>query len=231
MIFAARAFSPNKLWAILPYTDNNEEIIDFFNDLIINNVNPPYLFTHNVIVKPDNNEFLNAAFDKDDPALKKYKLIFSGHVHKPQQIGNVVYVGSMYQTDFGEADEQKRFCVLDPDTGIYESINFAYPELINVNGSEISEDKACDNYIKFKIKLSAKERAPNIRSIIENALVKGALDVKVVIERDKPIRKIRLTKEQIKSNTFENLVELYCNQHKLNYDDIIDYSKLLMANV
>lgn len=54
--------------------------------------------------------------------LDKFKVVVSGHVHKPQVIGKVWYVGSPIQLNRGEAGEEKRFLVLDLDTLSIESI-------------------------------------------------------------------------------------------------------------
>lgn len=47
-----------------------------------------------------------------------YKTVFNGHVHKPQQIGNAVMVGSPQHHNFGDDPAEKRGCVLyDTETG------------------------------------------------------------------------------------------------------------------
>lgn len=48
--------------------------------------------------------------------LKKFDLVLLGHYHKPQELGNVYYVGSPIQLTRGEADEKKRFLVVDTET-------------------------------------------------------------------------------------------------------------------
>lgn len=50
-------------------------------------------------------------------AVEKYSLALLGHVHKPQQVGrNAFYVGSPFQQNFGEKNEQKRVGILDLET-------------------------------------------------------------------------------------------------------------------
>ena len=54
--------------------------------------------------------------------LKKFDLVLLGHYHKPQQVGNVYYVGSPIQLNRGEANEEKRFLVVDTETLEVKSI-------------------------------------------------------------------------------------------------------------
>ena len=50
-------------------------------------------------------------------ALNPYSMALLGHVHKPQVLGrSTYYVGSPFQQNFGEKNEQKRVGVLDLDT-------------------------------------------------------------------------------------------------------------------
>lgn len=56
--------------------------------------------------------------------LKKYKNIFSGHFHKAQKrvysVGMVQYIGSPFQLNFGEANDEKGFIILDLQTEEYK---------------------------------------------------------------------------------------------------------------
>ena len=54
----------------------------------------------------------------DSNMLEMFTLSLLGHVHKPQQIGqlNAHYVGSPFQQDYGEAGEDKRVGLLDLET-------------------------------------------------------------------------------------------------------------------
>lgn len=53
--------------------------------------------------------------------LKTYKQCLFSHYHKPQEVGNVIYVGSPIQLDWGEKHEEKRFLIVDTDTGKIDS--------------------------------------------------------------------------------------------------------------
>ena len=54
--------------------------------------------------------------------IMNYGLVLLGHYHYPQTVGNAWYVGSPIQLNRGEADQAKRFLVVDSDTLEVESI-------------------------------------------------------------------------------------------------------------
>ena len=54
--------------------------------------------------------------------LKKYKHVFLGHQHTPQEMGNVTHVGSCRYISFSEYSDIKRVLILDLDTNEIEEI-------------------------------------------------------------------------------------------------------------
>ena len=62
----------------------------------------------------------DVVFDYDALA-KNFDVVFLGHVHDPEQLG---YVGSSQPTDWGDADQVKRFVVLDTSDMSTESIPY-----------------------------------------------------------------------------------------------------------
>ena len=54
--------------------------------------------------------------------LRQYDLVLLGHYHQPQQIGNVYYVGSPIQLNWGEKNDEKRFLIVDSETLSVESV-------------------------------------------------------------------------------------------------------------
>ena len=75
--------------------------------------------------------------------LKNYKRCFLSHYHRPQEVGNVTYVGSLIQLDWGEKHEDKRFLIVDTNTGKVDSeLTYGYKkyfefEITNENKVEI----------------------------------------------------------------------------------------------
>jgi len=54
--------------------------------------------------------------------LSKFARVFLGHYHKPQEVGNVIYIGSPIQLRRDEFSEEKRFIAFDSDSNTFESI-------------------------------------------------------------------------------------------------------------
>ena len=54
--------------------------------------------------------------------LKKFDLVISGHIHAPQQFGNLVYVGSPMSHTFSEAGEKKGAIILDDSSKRFERV-------------------------------------------------------------------------------------------------------------
>lgn len=81
--------------------------------------------------------------------FSEFKKVFSGHFHtRSSQISNgceIVYVGSPYQFNRGDMDEDRGFVILDLESLEYEYVNndssikfieYNYPETVNVNNVE-----------------------------------------------------------------------------------------------
>jgi len=97
--------------------------------------------------------------------LSKWKLVLSGHYHKPQNVDNLWYVGSLIPLTRSEYDEEKRFIILDTETLKIESIptsgyrkyfNFIIDK--NVNKDEILAEaykaKKEGNFVTVRNRLS-----------------------------------------------------------------------------
>ena len=64
--------------------------------------------------------------------LSEWDLVLNGHIHKPQEINNIINIGSIMAHDFGEAGEQKRF--IHFKNGETKSIPINHPKFITLNG-------------------------------------------------------------------------------------------------
>lgn len=81
-----------------------------------------FLVSHLGVTEAKLNSGISIVSDIKLKDFKKYKHCFLGHYHKPQSLGNISYIGSPIQMDWGEKHEEKRFMVLDSETGEIESI-------------------------------------------------------------------------------------------------------------
>lgn len=98
--------------------------------------------------------------------LKKFNKIYSGHFHKAQKrvysAGMVQYVGNPFQMNYGEAEDEKGFIILNLKTGNYEYIyNEISPKfikmplsrLVNVDIAELPS-VFTGNFIRLIVDLS-----------------------------------------------------------------------------
>jgi len=82
----------------------------------------PYLISHLGLNEGKMNSGISIVSDIGLKDLTKYKLAILGHYHANQEVGNVIYVGSLIQMDWGEKHEVKRFLDFNSDTGEFISI-------------------------------------------------------------------------------------------------------------
>jgi len=82
----------------------------------------PYAISHLGLNEAALNSGISIISDIGLKDVSKFDKFFLGHYHKPQEIENTIYVGSIIQEDWGERDDEKRFIVFDTETGNVESI-------------------------------------------------------------------------------------------------------------
>lgn len=92
--------------------------------------------------------------------LCEWDFVFNGHVHTPQDVGNIVNVGSIMPQDFNEAGEIKRCIVYDSFSNLTKSIQLPGPKFITLDSipDKINED----NY--YRIRISSSELKHSIFS-------------------------------------------------------------------
>lgn len=83
--------------------------------------------------------------------------VFNGHIHKPQELNNIINIGSSIQQSFSEEGEQKSFIHLKNKT--YNRIELNVVEFKTLESIEIAE---IDDKNFFRIKISAEESSDPI---------------------------------------------------------------------
>jgi hypothetical protein len=93
--------------------------------------------------------------------LRKFQLGLLGHIHKPQElVENVYYVGSPFQQNFGEANEDKRVGIVDLKTLAVEWIELSgYPVYSTVEFSEFKKYAIGHSEDRFKVILRSPEES------------------------------------------------------------------------
>lgn len=160
--------------------------------------------------------------------LSKYKYVFLGHQHNPQDITNKIFhVGSMRYVNFNEVDDTKRIFVLD-DSERIDVINLISPiSMIDVydvadlekltarmkvryvcesfedfrkNASTLN--KLGKKFVQFKIKLNFKDEAKKelIASKVEAKSISKDEIIKAYIDKIEDKEVAKLLKEIINEN-------------------------------
>lgn len=115
--------------------------------------------------------------------LKRWKLVFLGHYHKPQKIGNVYYVGNLIPLTRSEFDENKRYLCLDTDSleidSVYTSGYRKYYEFV-INDENEKEEKLMEAN-----KLKAAGNFVVVRNRTEN-IISSKLDGIKLVEEYEP---------------------------------------------
>jgi DNA repair exonuclease SbcCD nuclease subunit len=82
-----------------------------------------YLVGHFDILGAKFSKYGMSSHDGIDPKeFKKFDKVISGHFHTKSTMGNVEYVGTPYEMNWSDWDDQKGFHVFEPETGTLEFI-------------------------------------------------------------------------------------------------------------
>jgi len=96
---------------IMPWVGNKEEEEKYIL------ANPTdYIFAHTDIAgfQYDNNRIINRGIDVSE--IKTLKRLFSGHIHKRQEKGKLLYIGCPYHTKRSDIGNDKGVYLFSPDT-------------------------------------------------------------------------------------------------------------------
>ena len=84
-----------------------------------------------------------------DEIKNTFDMIITGHYHTRQTIGNITYIGSPYQQNFGEANEKKGFMIFDNGNLEFVENTFS-PVYLSIKSSEINESIR-NNYVTITV--------------------------------------------------------------------------------
>lgn len=118
------------------------------------------LLTHVAINGVRNNDYSVVENDLDKKNFKVFHSVFVGHYHNQSQIGkNIYYIGSAYQSNFGE-DNKKGFTILNDD-GSHEFVKSQFQEFIKIK-IDITDTKELK-----KLEQEHKNSKENVRFVFE----------------------------------------------------------------
>lgn len=100
------------------------------------------------------------------PDIFKGKTVIAGHIHRFQEISDGIYhLGSIYQTDWGEQNEKKYFCVIDGSEILFKKL----PTLVNRVTLEYGDESAESKLIVGSFNMARviyESRAIDIKDVI-----------------------------------------------------------------
>lgn len=153
--------------------------------------------------------------------FKGFDLVISGHYHKHQQQGNIVYIGSPYQTNFGEANQKHGFITLDLEDASWEYHESPEaPKYQTYTVSTLEELDRLDisnNFVKIKMASHELQRTKLKDALFE----KGAISVDIIPPEDlKEIEKyydksLGEEPEEIASAYINSLANIQLDKEKL----------------
>lgn len=120
----------------IPYYSNKESFEKQLKRCEPHPHNINVLITHNT---PENsNSMIEVDIDVNNPDLQDYDVIFNGHIHNRESIGNFHTVGNPMQLDITDAGQEKGFYLYDREL-TFVSMNKHLP-VIHVSEEPIDEE-------------------------------------------------------------------------------------------
>lgn len=122
--------------------------------------------------------------------FKKFKAVFTGHFHLVQDMGNIHYLGSFYQTTWADCGDQKRIYTVGDGfeltpvpmaRSIFKKIYLTKEDPI----SDKHIQEATDSYVKVYLnyKMTAKEEK-FLTNLFECAIKADVIDLRMLLEED-----------------------------------------------
>jgi DNA repair exonuclease SbcCD nuclease subunit len=144
--------------------------------------------------------------------FEKFDLVFSGHYHKHQEKENVIYIGSVFQTSFGERNQDHGFIVLDLDTLEWEFIHFNKAptyKVVDINNAEDVDKIPVENsFLRVRLRDSQMNKFM-LRDIL---FEKGAISVEIIPPED--VKEIETYYNDTLSNDPEEIAIAYLDSIK-----------------
>ena len=160
--------------------------------------------------------------------FEQFDLVFSGHYHKHQQKKNVTYIGSVFQTSFGERDQEHGFIVLDTETTEWEFIKYRKaPEykIFDINEAEDLDKLPAKNCF---VRVRLRNNQINKFILRDKLFEKGAISVEVIPPED--VKEIETYYNDALSNDPEEIASAYLDSitntdPHLKKDNLLKYFK------
>ena len=156
----------DRVFDLLAYTKDEDDIPDGDDVLITHLSIASFTF--------DNKYHVNEKVAFSPSLFENYKVVFTGHFHRPQNKKNVVYMGSPYQMNFGECGQEKGFVVFDTETGKWKrEIYDDAPKYLRIKAEDFKKVDVSNCFVEVEIE----QKIDNFVKLKHILYEKGALDV------------------------------------------------------
>lgn len=156
--------------------------------------------------------------------FKNFDLVFTGHYHKHQQKKNITYIGSVYQTSFGEREQDHGFIVLDTGTLDWEFVRYKKAptyKMFDINSPEDIDSVIVENSF---IRVRLRDNQMNKFMLRDMLFEKGAISVEIIPPED--VKEIETYYNDTLSNDPEEIASAYLDSVK-NMDPYFKKDNLL----
>ena len=164
----------------------------------------------------------------DRKEFNKFDMVFSGHFHTKSNDDKIYYLGSPYQMNWNDYDDQKGFHVFDLETREIDFIKNPYAMFHQIHYDEVNitdsmDDKYDYSYIKdcyLKVIVGEKNNHMIFEKFMDKIYKNNPADLKIVeslsdyVSSDEIINEAEDTLTILETNV--NGVELECDKKKLN---------------
>lgn len=133
----------------------------------------------------------------------KYKGVFSGHYHRPSQKGNIFYIGSLFDTCFGEEDVDHFVVVWKNGNSskiktpkIYQKVNFEKRDITSIYGKVlkiVTDTIESEEYQKY----------------VEELRELGLIVNYSLLSAENFINGIEITQEELQTLTMKEFIHLF----------------------
>lgn len=185
---------------LLSYTKNRDDIPN----------RSKYLITHLGIAGFMMTSFMEANKETETFSIEdftSYDKVFSGHFHKYQELQNVIYVGSPYETSFDEEGQKKGFVVFTPSTGDYEFIeNDFSPKHTTIDLSTATKEDIQKDFTNKFVGVIIREKVNTFIKLKSFLYDKGAISVVPKFIREDGDDESRTDNEEIINKNLESML-------------------------
>ena len=214
----------NFLFFLLSYFKENTVLPNYLNFNVAKlSEKKCYLLTHIAISGVVNNDGSKVESELKQTKFSEFQKVFVGHYHDPQSFGNIHYIGSIAQNNFGE-NYKKGFTLFYSD-GSHELIESVFPKYttfefdMDADDFEAVLEQYSNEHVNSKdnIRFVLIGAVNALKSLKIDYLKENGIDVKIKA-KEVTEKKYQSTQfEEYNDNTIRNAFAEYCEEESLDY--------------